>query len=189
MGYITFAEYIKNRLRWELDSHQKTWVSIIQHNALKRDFGIDAARCSGKSSIFSIAFPLWFCETVARKSVGIVTYNSAMAHRLADKVRELSPAKHTRFRKDEIIFSNESSIHFSGIHQSRRGWHHNVVVCDDFIAGGIDKQIEKVYLYSVAPMAMQGSIFFVYTDPENERMGEPHDWRIVSIRDVMEVKT
>ena len=156
-------------LQFQCPAHYKEWNKLLKSPRV----AIESARDHGKTTFFSISYPLWKIATTPNYHVCIISYAEDQSKKILRELRikvETTPVfsdmvpvrwKPGSWGKTEIHLLNRSYVQAKSFGSSMRGGHYDLVIVDDPLK---DR--------SSMPIEQQEEIFFGVISPAVKPTGQ-----------------
>ena len=156
MSKKSFAYFFTEILEFELSAHHEDWLKGLNEH---RYYCVKASRDHGKS-VFFMSYALWLAAFKPNTHVMIFSHSleQTLEHmrfirnniESADILKGLKPAGKP-WAKSYFEFTNGSRIMAKSVGGATRGFHPDVVVCDDILWGTTSSELQRAadWFYTV----------------------------------------
>jgi hypothetical protein len=156
MSKKSFAYFFTDILEFELSAHHEDWLKGLNEH---RYYCVKASRDHGKS-VFFMSYALWLAAFKPNTHVMIFSHSleQTLEHmrfirnniESSDILKGLKPAGKP-WAKSYFEFTNGSRIMAKSVGGATRGFHPDVVVCDDILWGTTSSELQRAadWFYTV----------------------------------------
>lgn len=160
---------MKSVLGYDVAPHHQEWAKLLEQKRLV----IQSARDHGKTTFFSVSYPLWKMATTPNFHACVISYAEDQSKRILRELRlkleqteifqSMIPTrwKPGSWGKTEIHLLNRSYTHAKSFGSSMRGGHYDLIIVDDPLK---DR--------SSMPLEQQQEIFFGVISPAVKPNGQ-----------------
>jgi len=157
MSAKSFQFFFEDILGFQYNDHHEQWVDRLDEH---RYYVVKAARDHGKSTLF-MSYALWLAAFNSETHVMIFSHSleQTLEHMRFIKqqidrqpiLQHLKPEGERPWAKSYFNFSNGSRIMGKSVGGATRGFHPDIVVCDDILWGTSGTELERAadWFYSV----------------------------------------
>lgn len=157
MSERSFKYFFETVLGFHYSNHHKQWDEGLKNN---RYYCVKASRDHGKSTLF-MSYALWIAAFNPKTHIMIFSHSleQTLEHMrfirncidMAPCLRHLKPTGGKPWAKSYFEFTNGSRMMAKSVGGATRGFHPDVVVCDDILWGNTSSELQRAadWFYAV----------------------------------------